>query len=213
MPKRESAKASLAAKVSGLLSSVLSVEAAMDLARTVSESLESQSKSTVRFPSASLCIRLRNILVEQEMVKLIHSSDDIDEVVVGDLVELEGAVSPNPAHQIRRSFTQLLPLLEAYTKLAETQLEQQLLQLKDAKPGKSIQSGGQSLPITDTKQVGMLRENVRMQQQQSQAQAGVLQMIGSLLEGLLSSDAADLVVFGCPDFRAVWQGLSCLVTK
>jgi hypothetical protein len=94
--KEKSGKASLSAKVSGLLTSVLSLEGGGDFSRKVSESLESQYKGTVRFPNAALFIRLRDLLLEQNLVKQLDTTANLDHVKVGDLLEFQGTARPTP---------------------------------------------------------------------------------------------------------------------
>jgi hypothetical protein len=78
-----------------------------------------------------LFIRLRDILLDQEILKIIDSKECLLDLSVGDIVEFQGLALPNPTYQIRHSFGQILPIIEPFAKLTETQLDQQLAQIKN----------------------------------------------------------------------------------
>lgn len=61
--------AQLRAKVSGMISSFLGAEADAGISKRAVENLESQYMSTVRFPIASLFVQLRELLIEEEIIK------------------------------------------------------------------------------------------------------------------------------------------------
>ena len=63
--KKRSVKTGL--KFSGILSGLVGIGADAELARKISEDFESQYKHTVRFPAATLFIRLRNLLIEKSL--------------------------------------------------------------------------------------------------------------------------------------------------
>lgn len=194
---------SVGAKLSGLLSNILGAELKGDLGQKVSEVLESNQKSLVKFPSSSLFVRLREILIQYGYVKSVKSSNDVSSVEVGDIVEFFGDVSPNPATQIRKVFAQLLPLMEHHSKTTVTQLEVQMAMLRDAKPGKALKLGDQEITFTDKLQIDMTREALRMQQQKMNDDLALYQAMGSMLDGLFSSDTADTLIFKASGFNAV----------
>src|SRR5262249_22892843 len=141
--------ASIGAKVSKLISGFIYLEGKGELAKKVSDTLESQYKSTVRFPNATLFVRLRDLLSEQNLVKPLKSKTDFEAVRIGDLVEFQGITRPNPAYQVRRAVNQILPLFEPYQEIEINRIEQQLAILRSAKQGQPFGEGDNKIILTD----------------------------------------------------------------
>jgi len=201
--KERTAKASLQAKISGILSSFLTMEGGGEIGKKVSESLESQYKSTVRFPHAALFIRLRDILLDQEILKIIDSKDCFFDLSVGDIVEFQGLALPNPTYQIRHSFGQILPIIEPFAKLTETQLDQQLAQLKDAKPNKPIRVGNNEKVFQDQRQINNERESMLIQKQEAGNLVEIYKTLNTILCGFFPEDKIDVLLFKAEEFQVI----------
>ena len=106
------------AKVGGLLSGLLSLEANAEVSQKLSDSLEANYRSTVKFPEASLFIRLRELLRHEGLIQ-DFSSIPFDELKMGALIEFGGFVSPNPAFQLRHFAQQISPLMEPIAAMGE----------------------------------------------------------------------------------------------
>lgn len=201
--KEKAGKASLGSKVSGLLSSVLNIEGSGEFSKKVSESLESQYKGTIRFPNAALFIRLRDLMFAQNLVKKLNSNTSFNELSVGDLFEFQGVAKPTPNYQIRRAFGQLLPLLEPYQKMSETQLEQQQSLLKNAKPNKSLKLGNEEINFQDQNHINTVRDLLKYQQQNTQNDMVIFQQIGKVLDGLFPEDSTGTLIFKSDSLQVI----------
>lgn len=201
--KEKSGKASLSSKVSGLLSSILSIEGGGEISKKVSESLESQYKGTIRFPNAALFIRLRDLLLEQKLVKKIDAKTKFENIAIGDILEFQGTAKPTPNYQIRRAFGQLLPLFEPYQKMSETQLEQQQVLLKNAKPNKPLKIGGEEITFQDQNHLTNARELLKYQQQNIQNEMVVFQQIGKVLDSLFPEDSTGRLLFKSDSLQVI----------
>lgn len=129
--KETTGKASFGAKVSGLISALADINAQADVSRKASDNLESQYKGTVRFPNASLFIRLRNLLIERKIIKEVLLENDFDKVSVGDIVEIQGTAKPSPNYELRNALNQLLPIVIPTLELQVTQSENELSNIKN----------------------------------------------------------------------------------
>jgi hypothetical protein len=129
--KETSGKVSFGAKVSNVISALADINAQADLSRKVSDNLESQYKGTVRFPNASLFIRLRNLLIEREIIKEVITKSEFDKVSVGDIVEIQGMVKPSPNYELRKALNQLLPIIIPTLELQAAQSENELASIKN----------------------------------------------------------------------------------
>ncbi len=195
--------ASLTAKVSNLLTSFLDVEAKGELSKKVLETLESNYKSTVRFPSAALFIRLRELLLDQSMITWVDSNERLDGVAVGDLIEFSGLVVGNPTYQIRRAFNQMLPLLEPIYNLKVTQIDQSIALLKDAKPGQTVKIGNEDITFENTQQIKVTKALLEGNRKQAVDESSVYQSMGQVITGLFPEDRLDTLVFRAEGFQAI----------
>ena len=188
-------QASVKAKLSGLLSPFFSGEGGVELSKKLSESIESQYKSKVRISYAALFIRLRDLLLEQEQVKKIESIESSRDVSIGDIIEFQGLAMANPSYQIRSSFNQLLPILAPFVTLMNSNSEQQLIQLKEAKPRKPITIDKQTFTFEDQRQINDMRESIKIQQQQAINLVSMIKTLNEILAGLFPSDEMDKILF------------------
>jgi hypothetical protein len=94
--KERATNAQIKAKVSGWVSSLIGVEGGADVSRKATETSESQYKSTVRFPQATLFFQLRELLFEQDLIKILDSSESLESISLGDIVEFQGLAVANP---------------------------------------------------------------------------------------------------------------------
>lgn len=194
---------SLGAKVAGILSSIVDIEGKGEFAKKVNDSLESQYKGTVRFPSAALFIRLRDLLLEQDLVKVINEDSKLEDFATGDLVEFEGQASPNPSYQIRRAFGQMLPLVELNQKLVETQTDQAIALLQDVKPNQSVKLGDMEHTFQNANEIKAARENLKASKQNSQNELAGYQTMAQMLNNLFPEDKMDTLLFRAEDFRFI----------
>lgn len=201
--KEKTARGSLSANVSSLLSGILGGGAEIGLARKVSESLESHYKSTVRFPSTALFIRLRNLLMEQGQINVLESQHDLSDICVGDFIEFAGTALPNPAYQIRRAFSQLVPVIESYYRIVDSQIDQKLAELETIQYGNAFEYGGEEIIIQSRKQANAARSIVAADQKLKQSEAASYQQIGKVLTDLFPEGHTDTLLFKVTDFHAV----------
>jgi hypothetical protein len=196
-------QASIKAKLSGLISTFVSTEGGVDLSKKLAESVESQYKSKVRISHAALFIRLRDLLVEQKQVKIIESSGCLQDISIGDIVEFQGLAVANPSYQIRSSFNQLLPILTPFVTLMDSNMEQQLIQLKEAKPKKPIIMDKQSYTFEDQRQINDMRDSIKVQQQQTKNLVSMFKTLNEILAGLFPEDKMDKVLIKNINFSVI----------
>ena len=201
--RETAADATLRAGASGLLSGLLEAGASANLASTVSESLESHYKSTVRFPNATLFITLRNLLLQQGYIKVLDSAEDFADVAVGEIVEFEGHAVPGPAYQIRRAFSQMLPLLKSSFAMRESQIDQLIAQLEATRPNEVIEFGEEQIEVQGKKHATQLQSAFEARKGVEQAQSGTFQQIGQVLNDLFPEGHMSTILFKRPEFKAV----------
>jgi hypothetical protein len=201
--KENTQAGSLRTKIGGLLSNLLDFEAGAEVAKKVSELLESHYKSTVRFPEASLFIRLRDTLFDEGLVKMLTSDTGISDLTVGDLIEFQGLVLPHPAYQIRHIFGQLMPLLEPMSELNITQLENRFIALREAKPNKPVKVGDKEITFADQKAITSMRDLIKTQQQTSRNEVEIRRIMGTVLSDLFSRPHIDTLLFKSEGFHVV----------
>lgn len=194
---------SLSAKVAGLFSNVIDFEGKGEMTRKATENLESQYKGTVRFPSATLFIRLRDLLFDQDLIKVIDSKTLFSDIATGDLVEFEGVVLPNPAYQMRHIFKQLLPFIEIHQKLQDSKVDQFLALIQNAKPGKPVLFDNEEKIFQDQAELASMRDVLKAGKQSAQNQLVEFQTIGQGLEALMPEDHMDNLVFKTENIQAV----------
>lgn len=201
--KEKAVKAQIQAKVSGMISSVIGIEGGADLSKKAVESLESQYKSTVRFPYAVLFVQLRELLIEQSLITTLDSSESLMSVSIGDIVEFQGLVVANPGYQIRHSFGQLLPVIEPYLTLMESELEPKVIQLNNTKPNKPVIIDGKEKRFQDQKEINSVRDALTAQQQQMKSLASMLKALNAIFSRLFPEDDIDNVLFKSNGFNAI----------
>lgn len=201
--KEKAVKAQLRAKVSGMISSFLGVEGEADFSKKAVENLESQYKSTVRFPHAALFVQLRELLIEQKLIKTLESSENLNSVSIGDIVEFQGLAVANPGYKIRHSFGQLLPVIEPYLSLIESQIEPQVILLNNAKPNKPVMIDGNERRFQDQKEINSARDILKAQQQQMKSTASMLMALNAIFSRLFPEDDIDNVLFKSSGFNAI----------
>ena len=206
-------KGALGAKVSNLLSQFVSAEASGELANKVSETLEAHYKSTIRIPSAALFIRLRKLLLEQEEVKLISKLEQLSDVKIGDLVEVSGLATPNPAYEIRRAFNQLIPLLEPIANMQIAELEQLSLSLNTATAGgdKSIKMKDQEISLRNNQDIKSARSLLSAAQDQLRAQSSMYKTMGDMLSTMFTGNSMETVIFKSDQFQSICRIYPALV--
>jgi hypothetical protein len=194
---------SLKAKLSGLISTLVSAEGGVESSSTLAESIESQYKSKVRISHAALFIELHDLLLKNKKVKIIDSLKCIQDVSIGDIVEFQGIVAANPSYQIRSSFNQLLPVLVPFFNLTNSNLEQQLIQLKEAKPKKPITIDKTVYTFEDQRGINDHRDSIKVQQQQTKDLVSMFKTLNEILAGLFPKDEMDKILFKNDDFSVI----------
>lgn len=199
----KSKKGSFGFKISELLSSVIGANAQADFSKKVSDSLESQYKSTIRFPNAALFIRLRNLLVEQNLIKKVNSKN-IDEVSVGDIIEIQGLAKPAPSYELRNIVNQLMPVTIPALKLQEMQIENEKSNLNDIQGTKNIK-GEKILKIQGEEDINLteLSKLYDLKIQGIQKQSLYLQEVANALNILFPEEHSSNILFDSEDFRSV----------
>jgi hypothetical protein len=198
-------------KVANLLSNLVAPEARAELAKKVSESLEAHYKSNLRFPNASLFIRLRELLLDQEAIKVSKSAEQIGEVSVGDLVEFNGAAIPGPAYQIRRAFAQMLPIIGPINDVQIAQLDQTLATLGNAVIGQPIKIGKDTSTPSNPQDLKAVKGMIAAQQAKMRAEASMYQAMGDVFTNLFPQDNLETILFRGQDFQAVARIYPALV--
>lgn len=198
---KKTRKSSFGAKVSNLLSYVVDINAQAEFSKDSSENAESQYKGIVRFPQASLFIRLRNLLLEQDLIKSVSSSKDISKVSVGDLVEIQGIVKPSPNFELSRALRQLIPIVIPALQLEVTQIEHQLTDYKNlAKSGKGIKK----IPIgNEVFDFSVVVEATEHQLKAKQSQLVNIQGLETVIGNLFTEENLSNVVFESSNFSSI----------
>lgn len=201
--KEKSARGGLSVSVSGLLSSVLGGGAETELARKVSEELESHYRGTVRYPTSSLFIRLRSLLLNRESIVVLDEGSDLSDIQLGDIVEFDGLAKPNPAYQIRHAFDQLFPIVVASLDMAEAEIDQKIAELAGTRKNSVIEIDDEQITIRDKRHSDSIRAMLESQKSIQQSQAAVYQAIGKILSDLFRHEGADIVVFESSSWKSV----------
>jgi hypothetical protein len=200
--KEKELKAQIQAKISGMLS-LVGIGGEADLCKKEVENLESQYKSTVRYPHAALFVQLRELLIEQKLIKTLDSSESLKSVSIGDIVEFQGLAVANPGYQIRHSYGQLLPAIESYLSWIESQLELQVILLNGTKPNKPVIIDGKERKFQDLKEINTARDTIKAQQQQMKSLASMLTSLNVIFSRLFPEDYIDNVLFKSSGFNAI----------
>lgn len=195
--------ASIAARVSKLVSGFLDAEGKGELTKKIADSLESQYKSTVRFPNAALFVKLRDLLIEQGVIKPLRLQENFRALKTGDLVEFQGIASPNPLYQLRRAFNQLLPLFEPIKEIEVNQAEQQIAFLRTASIGQSYKESDQEIIFESQEQIDTLITFLQAKQNVARSEISTFHSVGKVLSGLFPQNELDTLVFQAEQFDAV----------
>lgn len=200
--KQKSGKASVGAKISNLISAFVDANAQAELSGSLSENLESQYKGTVKFPEASLFIELRNLLVEQEIIKKINSHKEFNTVSIGDIVEIQGVTRPSPNYELRTAVSQLIPIIKPFLKFQEVQLENQLLNYDQYRTKNS--KGQEIIKILDEqydyKEIARgLQSQIKALQQQSSS----MQELVSIIENLFPNETSTSLILDSDSFSSI----------
>ncbi len=148
-------------------------------------------------------IRLRDLLLEQKQVKIVDSIECLQKVSLGDIVEFQGLAGANPSYQIRSSFSQLLPILAPFVALMDSNMEQQLIQLKEAKPKRPITIDKQVYTFEDQRQINDRRDSIKVQQQQSKNLVSMFKTLNEILAGLFPEDEMDKILVKNDNFSVI----------
>jgi len=200
--KQKSAKASVGVKISNLISAFVDANAQGEIAGSSSENIESQYKGTVKFPEATLFIELRNLLIEQQIIKIVRNSKDFGKINLGDIVEIQGITKPSPSYELRTAINQLFPIIKPFLKFQEIELENQLLSYDQFRTKNS--KGLEILKIGDEehnyKEISRgIQSKIKALQQQSSS----MQELGSIMESLLPTETSTSLILDSQDFRTV----------
>ena len=197
----KSAGFSLAA--SNLLSNLFGVGAQAELAKKISENLESDYKSTVKYPNSALFIRLRDLLMGENLIKPITSPNQLNRVSLGDLVEFSGFALPSPAQQMRIALKQIMPLLEPYQKVLWGQLQQSLTLLKSKKVGEKIKIGEIEVLIENQNQKNELIKNLENQKELNANTTFLFNVIKEVLDSLIPEEKVETLLIKSSGFNAL----------
>lgn len=190
------------AKLSGLLSSVLSLEAKAEASQKTNESVESNYKSTVRFPEASLFIRLRELLRAEGLLRQV-TVEAFDDLKLGELIEFSGNVAPTPTFQIRRLSEYFSPLMESMSKTQKLQTENQIQLLDKARVNQPMKIGDQELVFKDKNELDNAKLFLKIQ---LDSQVGEAENLKGVMEGvdkLMPYDEMDKLIFDMDECKAV----------
>jgi hypothetical protein len=196
-------RASLKAGVSGLLSGIIGASGEFETAKKVAESLGSQYKGTVRFPSSSLFIRLRKLLLDAGVLTIIEDSSQFNRIRIGGIVEVPGLALPNPASQIRDAFSQLVPIIENYQRFASSQIDQKLRTLDAARVNQTIKIGGEDIRFNNQPEINAARKLAEASRVEIQNQSAIMDVMGGILAGLVPQDSIDTLLLKGEDFHSV----------
>ncbi|MDD4650853.1 MAG: hypothetical protein PHQ34_01355 [Methanothrix sp.] len=201
--KERATDAQIRAKVSEWISSLIGAEGEAGVSRKATESSESQYKSTVRFPQATLFFQLRELLFEQDLIEVLDSSESLESISLGDIVEFQGLAVANPGYQIRNFFNQLLPAIEPILSFTKPQLDLNMNLLKGAKPGKPILMGGKELNFQNQNEINSVRDSINAQKQQIENLSSIFASINTIFSRLYPADDLDNILFKSGGFDAI----------
>jgi hypothetical protein len=103
--------------------------------------LESNYKTKVKYPQAWLFNRLREFLISENKLLKIADKSELHSAKVGDIIEFEGNVSPDPNFILRNFFNQILPLIEPSLKSKIISKQIFVEQIKEIKGNEVIEYG------------------------------------------------------------------------
>lgn len=189
--------------ISSLLSGIVGASADAELTRNISQDLESQYKSVVRFPNATLFIRLRNTLLRNQLVTIIEDEAGVNNVEIGDLVEFRGFALTNPSLQIRKLFTQIIPIVEQAYKQNQNKFDKTLQMLKKAKPGSSIIMDDNEIKFSNQSEINVFISDIEFKKANLENELELMNIGKTVLDGLLPSDISNKLPFECNGFHAI----------
>ena len=193
---------SVGVKISGLWNSIMGGGGELALGKEKARGEKEIYKSIVQYPDIALFIKLRELLLEGNHLRIVEDRL-LDEVSVGDIVEISGKALPNPSFQVRDLFKQIEPLLQAVFVANEVQLEQALLQLENAKPGDVIKVDDEEISVPNAKGRSALRRYIESMKKAKQGEKEMYQMMGKALSELFPANGTDVVAVDCSQFRVV----------
>jgi hypothetical protein len=197
------ASANVKAGLSSLLSWVTSASASLDLSGETSHSDETVQKYTRSFPSEALFIRLREILLKEDMIKKISTPESLQDIQLGDLIEITGKASAEPGYKLRNSLGQLAPLLSEFSKLTQKQNEANISLVKNAKIGETILIEGENIHIADKQVQNFIKTAMEVKKTEN---AGLMDQYASfsqILNSLMPDAGISSVIFECTGFSIV----------
>jgi len=166
------------------------------------EKFQTIFKGTVRFPNASLFIRLRNLLIEQKIIREISAIKDFDKISIGEIIEIQGNATLTPNHELRSAFNQLMPLLVPALKLQITQLEGELATMKkypakNYKGKQIVKVGEQEINMTD------IFRSFETDISKLQSQIVYFQEMWKMLELLFPEENSGSLLFNSDNFVSI----------
>lgn len=200
--KQKAGKGSVGAKVSNLISAFVDASAQAEITGGIAENVESQYRGTLRFPEATLFIELRNLLLEQKIIKNITSSKDFNKINIGDIIEIQGIVKPSPSYELRRVITQLTPVIIPTLEIQIAQTENEIADFKKL-PVKN-KSGGKTVQVGDTEfSLSSILSGYEYQIKQKRNQIDNIKGLETVVDRLFIEDSATNVLFESNDFKSV----------
>lgn len=179
---------------SNIFSNLLGVGVNAEIEKGNLNNVESQYSSQVKYPTASLFIRLRDILVEKEIIKQIDMSN-FSQINNGDIIEFAGYAKQNPIQQIRIFLNQIIPILEPFQKYQWAELNQTLLQLKAIKPGGSIAILGNDVQIENQEKKREMIAYLESQKEINTSQTFLFTALSDVINKILPEEKRDTIIF------------------
>ena len=198
-----SKKVGFSISASNLLANFFGVGAEAELTKKISESLESQFKSTVKYPNAALFIRLRDLLIKENLIKPIPSADHLQNISVGDLIEFSGLALANPIQQIRMALKQIMPILEPSQKVQWGELVQSMTKLRNAKIGEIIKIGEEEILIERTSQKDEIRKYLENQKELNTNTTFLFKAVEEVFESLMPEEKIETILFESTGFNVL----------
>lgn len=203
--EERSGNATVRCKLSNILSLVMDVEGKGEFAKKFSELLESNYKSTVKFPNASLFIRLYDILKQKDFITSIHEKNQLENISLGDIVEVEGLAVASPVYQMRNIFNQLFPILQSIRNMTDSDLDQKIIELDNIKPapGAVINLDNVVRPINSKSQKEDLRKAIEVKKKIGKSECEKFLAIGETLDKLVHVEGMDVLLIRASNFNII----------
>lgn len=158
--------------------------------KKISDSLESNYTTNVKYPQSQLFNRLRNVLHETSSINLLNSPDKIIAARVGEIIEITGVTLPDPSFATKNLIQQIASIAAPMSKLFLPEKKRHLERIKklQGKQTYTFQNGETQISVNEQNKHECLKV-IENSIQESENLLEQITTIQEVIEKLLSNDS------------------------